>query len=181
MIGAIKVADDIFMVPWDQGNGQLRREAWIDSHGKVARYCLAYINPEVFAGDDGRVLRYDFEVGGFRCHVEGRETSVDSSSLEELEDIFDIKWNNLPKDSTASITAGGANPSEIDVDRIDETDDYAETKGMKLTITKGNSTDFFKRGRELARRLDAGEHVEPEKVVIFGHRDDLCYTGLQKR
>ncbi len=51
---------------------------------------------------------------------------------------------------------------------------------MKLTITKGNATDFFRHGKELARRLDRGEEVEPEKVVIFGHRDDLCYTMLPK-
>ncbi len=181
MSDGIKVADDIFMVPWDQGNGQLRREIWVDSRGKVARYCLAYINPEAFAGDDGRVLRYDFDESGFSCYLEGTETSVASSSLEELEELFNIKWDNLAKDNTPPVTVNVAGPGGIDVDRIDETDEYAETKGMKLTITKGTSADFFRHGRELAKKLDEGGHVEPEKVVIFGHRDDLCYTGLQKR
>ena len=55
-----------------------------------------------------------------------------------------------------------------------------ETKMMKLTITKGSAADFFRRGKELAGKLDRGEDAEPEKVVIFGNRQDLCYSLLTK-
>jgi hypothetical protein len=181
MTETTKVADDIFMVPWDQGNGQLRREVWVDQQDKVRRYYLAFVNPETFAEEDGMVLGYDFDGGKFRSHLKGAATTIDLFSFEELEELFDIKWANLPKDCVTPLAPGEAGPAEIDVAKIDETDDYAETKDMKLTITKGSSADFFKRGRELARKLDMGEHVEPEKVVIFGHRDDLCYTMLQKK
>ncbi len=181
MTDLIKVADDIFMVPWDQGNGQLRREIWVNGAGKVSRYSLAYMNPEAFAGDDGRVLGYDFADGGFFSYLKGAKMSVDSSSLGEMEELFNIKWDNLAKDNTPPITARTSGSGGIDVDRIDESDEYAETKEMKLTITKGSSADFFRHGREIAKKLDEGGHVEPERVIIFGHRDDLCYTGLQKR
>ena len=34
---------------------------------------------------------------------------------------------------------------------------------------------------ELASRLDRGEWPEPEKLVIFGHHNDLCYSELPKK
>ncbi|HTP65409.1 MAG TPA: hypothetical protein VMJ66_08465 [Geobacteraceae bacterium] len=182
MTATKKIADDIFMAPWDQGNGQLRREVWVDGEGKVTRYDLAYINPGTFAGEEGKVLGYDFLDGRFHCHLKGSTTEITLESFEELEDIFNIKWDNMPREGIPQLSSSGeAGSGEIDLNKIGEMDDYAETKGMKLTITKGHSTDFFHRGKELARKLDHGESVEPGKVVIFGHRDDLCYTGLQKR
>ena len=182
MTATKKIVDDVFMAPWDQGNGQIRREVWVDGEGKVTRYDIAYLNPEMFAGDEGRVLGYEFMDGAFCGHLKGVTTEIDLDSFEELEDIFNIKWTNLPKEGMPQMSSPGATGTgEIDLNKIDEMDDYAETKGMKLTITKGRSTDFFHRGKELARKLDRGEPVEPEKVVIFGHRDDLCYTMLQKR
>ncbi len=181
MADTTKAADDIFMVPWDQGNGQIRREVWVDNQGKVTRYLLAYFNPEAFGEDGGRVLGYDFDHGNFTCHLRGAVTSLNPLSLGELEELFAVKWTNLPKESGPPVTFREAEGNDIDVDGIDEADEYAETKDMKLTITKGNSADFFKRGRELTQRLERGEHVEPEKVVVFGHRDDLCYTMLPRQ
>ncbi len=181
MSGTTKIADDIFMVPWDQGNGQIRREVWGDGQGNVTRYHLAYFNSEAFNDDEGRILGYDYEGGKFVFHLRGEITSLGPLSFSALEELFAIKWANLPKDSGPPSTFGEAASGNIDVNKIDEMDEYAETRGMKMTITKGISADFFKRGKELALRLERGEHVEPEKVVIFGHRDDLCYSMLPKR
>ena len=178
MMETIKVADDIYMVPWDQGNGQLRREVWVDKEGKVVHYYLAYINRESFSGDNGRVMGYDYKNGSHYSHLKGEISAVEFSSLGELEEKFDIKWNNLPKESGPMISQ---NETGIDENEVDVADDYQETKGMRLTITKGSAADFFRRGKELASKLDKREQVEPEKVVIFGNRHDLCYSGMQKQ
>jgi len=181
MNGTIKISDDIFMVPWDQGNGQIRREVWIDKEGKVANYFLAYLNLENCPSDEGIVLGYDYNNGCLYSHLRGAITAVEFSSLEELEERFDIKWNNLPKESGPIVDPGEKGMIKHDLNEITGNDDYSETKEMKLTITKGSSGDFFRHGKALARKLDRGEDVEPEKVVIFGDRHDLCYSGLSKQ
>lgn len=174
----MKLADDIFMVPWDQGNGVIRREIWGDRGGKASHYSLSYINQEIFPGDGGRVLGYDYCNGNLTSHLMGNRTSASVSSLAELEELFDIKWNNLAKESGPMVFKSEPHPDEIS--QLDGSD-YPEIKGMKLTITRGSSADFFRRGKELASRLDRGEHPEPEKVVIFGHQNDLCYSNLPKK
>jgi len=178
MTATMKVADDIYMVPWSDGNGQIRREVWVDGEGRAARYTLVYINQDVLPEDEGRVLGYGMDNGALLLHRMGTVTTFEFSNLEEIEERFAIEWDLLPKQNeplagkTASTPAGGI---------MQETDAYAETKGMKLTITKGNAADFFGRGRELARKLDRGERINPEKVVIFGDRHDLCYSQMPKR
>jgi hypothetical protein len=177
MTGTTKMADDIYMVPWEQGNGQIRREVWVDKQGKVARYYLAYSNQDAFQGDDGMVLGYDYNNGNLNSHLMGTEKAIEFSSLVELEEQFDKEWNNIPKQSVPTISQDAAGLNENIADGID---DYMETKMMKLTITKGTAADFFRRGKELAGKLDRGEDTEPEKVVIFGNRQDLCYSLLTK-
>jgi hypothetical protein len=178
MTDTTKVADDIYMVPWEQGNGQIRREVWVDKEGKVTHYHLAYINRETLSGDNGWVMGYDYENGCLHSHLMEELSTSEFSSLEEMEETFDIKWNNLPKESGPVISHDAMGINENEDDAID---DYQETKGMRLTITKGSAADFFRRGRELASKLDRGEQVEKEKVVIFGNRHDLCYSGMQKQ
>jgi hypothetical protein len=181
MTDTTKISDDIFMVPWDQGNGQIRREVWVDKERKVTHYYLAYINPESCLANEGTVLGYDYNNGSLFSHLLGTITAVEFSSFEELEEQFDIKWNNIPKQSGPVLSPGKTGLSEDHLNRIDEIDDYAETKEMKLTITKGTATDFFRHGKALARKLDRGEDIEAEKVVIFGNRHDLCYSGLSRQ
>jgi len=174
----MKLADDIFMVPWDQGNGVIRREIWGDQEGKASHYSLSYINQEIFPGDGGMVMGFDYSNGTLVGHVMGNQTAGTVSSLAELEDLFDIKWNNLAKESGPMVFQSESHPDEIS--QL-ESHDYPEIKGMKLTITRGSSADFFRRGKELAAKLDRGEHPEPEKVVIFGHRNDMCYSNLPEK
>ena len=54
-----KVIDDSYELSLKRGNGTLRREVWVDLDGKVVRYNLAYINHNIFQGDNGRVIGYD--------------------------------------------------------------------------------------------------------------------------
>ncbi len=120
MNSTIKISDDIFMVPWEQGNGQIRREVWVDKGGRqVTRYDLAYINPEAFADDNGRVLGFDFTAGKFFSRIKGEATVVNLSSFAEMEELFAIKWANLPKEMGPVTTSG---PTEIDLHKIDEAD-----------------------------------------------------------
>jgi len=181
MVDTTKISDDIFMVPWDLGNGQIRREVWVDKEMKVTHYYLAYINPESCAADEGTVLGYDYKNGSLFSHLMGTISAIEFTSFEELEEQFDIKWENTPKQSGPALTPCDTDPNEHGLNQRDEFDDFSETRDMKLTITKGTPADFFRHGKALARKLDRGEEVEAEKVVIFGNRHDLCYSGLSKQ
>jgi hypothetical protein len=178
MTDTIKVADDIYMVPWSDGNGQIRREAWAGEGGRAARYRLVYINPVMSGADEGWVLGYELGDGVLNLHRMGTVTPVEILSLEEVEERFALEWDLLPKQNEPRVSIPDPGPES---GMIADLDDYSETKGMHLTITKGSAADFFRRGREIAGKLDRGERIEPEKVVIFGDRHDLCYSQLPKR
>lgn len=177
MNNATKVADDIFMVSREQGGGAIRREIWVGRDGKTSTYHLTYINQEARTDSDGLVLGVDYVNGEWSEYLMGESRQVKFSSLEEMEERFDVKWNFLPRPTTP-LTGAGTPPSGVL--SAEDPEEYFETKGMKLTITRGKSADFFKRGRELAARLDKGERFEPEKVVMFGSHDELCYSRLPK-
>jgi hypothetical protein len=178
MTDTIKVADDIYMVPWSEGNGQIRREVWVDRLGKATRYLLAYINRDILASDDGRVLGYQLDEGSLKVHRMGTVTPLLLSTLEEAEERFALEWDLLSKQNEPLVNPSGMGAETA---TVGDSDGYSETKGMHLTITKGTSADFFRRGRELACKLDRSQQIEPEKVVIFGDRHDLCYSQMPKR
>lgn len=175
MTNATKVADDIFMVPWDQGNGVIRREIWIGADGRTCRYHLAYVNQDMCTEDAGRVLGLEYADGELTLYSQGVKKRSIFTSFEEMEERFDVKWNFLPKPNEPP--AGHGAPVGLPADDQEE---YSETRGMKLSITKGSAADFFKRGKELAALLDRGECPEPHKVIMFGSRVDLCYSHMPK-
>ncbi len=175
MTETTKIADDIFMVPWGEGNGVIRREVWVDANNRASRYHLAYINEDSCREDKGRVLGFDYSEGGLCEYSGGRRTAGSFSTLVAMEESFEVRWHAIPKTSTPPTGNAGAGgiPSG-------EGDDYSDIKGMKLIITKGTVSDFFKRGRELASKLDRGERPESEKVVMMGRRADLCHSHMPK-
>ncbi|MEI8163817.1 MAG: DUF6516 family protein [Betaproteobacteria bacterium] len=73
-------------------NGILRREVWMDSQGKVVRYNLAYINHDVFQGDNGRVVGYDNAHGVHRRHSKGKVETVEFQSFGHIEERFEADW-----------------------------------------------------------------------------------------
>jgi hypothetical protein len=168
-----KVADDIFMVPWYEGNGVIRREIWVGPDRKAIHYYLAYFNLDYFAGDNGRVIGLEYKNGALKTSLLGEETAGSFVSLEELEERFEQQWNDLPKQSCPP---GGQSSEQSGGISADDTGDYPEQKQMMLTIAKGDAADFFKRGRKLAAKIELGEEVKPEKIILFGHRHELCYT-----
>lgn len=91
-MAASKIQDVSTTLSKKHGNGILRREVWVDDHGKVVRYNLAYINHEVFQGDNGRVIGYDNAHGFHHRHFMGTCEAVDFVSLEAIEDRFQADW-----------------------------------------------------------------------------------------
>jgi hypothetical protein len=61
-----------------------KEEVWRDAAGEVVRYSLAYIDPWIFAGDNGRVLGYDNAHGHHHRHFCGVETPVAYTSYEQV-------------------------------------------------------------------------------------------------
>jgi len=77
----------------------LRREIWVDSQGRVARYNLAYINFLLHPGDHGRVLGYDSAHGQHHRHYKGTVPIVSGRSFEQIEARFQKEWNQLAKEA----------------------------------------------------------------------------------
>lgn len=75
-----------------RGNGILRREVWVDGKGKVTRYNLAYINHDIFQGDNGRVVGYDNAHGVHHRHYRGKVETVEFHGFEAIEERFEADW-----------------------------------------------------------------------------------------
>ena len=76
----------------------LRREIWVNAQRSVVRYNLAYINPLVYSGDNGRVLGYDTAHGVPYRHWRGKVTEVEPASFEEIEFRFQEDWTRLSRE-----------------------------------------------------------------------------------
>lgn len=71
-----KIHDDYHRISDKRGNRQLRREVWVDKHGKITRSSLAYINHRLREGDNGRVVGYDDQHGYHQWHFFGKVEKV---------------------------------------------------------------------------------------------------------
>lgn len=91
-MAATKIQDVSTTLSKKRGNGILRREVWVDGKGKVVRYNLAYINHEIFQGDNGRVIGYDNAHGFHHRHCKGKVETVEFVSVEAIEDRFQADW-----------------------------------------------------------------------------------------
>jgi hypothetical protein len=87
-----KVVDDTHRISKKRGNGLLRREIWVDEEGKVSRYNLAYINHNLYPGDNGRVIGYDNAHDGHHRHYFGQMEPVEFTSFEDIERQFERDW-----------------------------------------------------------------------------------------
>lgn len=92
-----KVQDVSTRLAKKRGNGILRREVWVDGKGKVIRYNLAYINHDIFQGDNGRVLGYDNAHGFHHRHFKGKVEAVEFHSFDNIEDRFEADWTAFRK------------------------------------------------------------------------------------
>jgi len=90
-----KIRDERHKISNKRGNGQLRREVWIDDRGAIIRYNLAYINHFMYNGDNGRVLGYDNQHGHHHRHCMGLTEPIPFVSFEDIENRFDHEWTML--------------------------------------------------------------------------------------
>ena len=90
-----KIVDDTHHITQKRGNGQLRREIWVDTQGHVTRYNLAYINHELHAGDNGRVVGYDNQHGHHHRNYFGVVAAIEFTSFDDVEDQFQTDWAAL--------------------------------------------------------------------------------------
>ena len=91
----IKAIDELITLPIKKGNGLLRYTASTNMKGEIMRYSLAYINPLLFTGDNGRVLGFDNSHGHHHRHYMGKEDKITFTSYEEIANRFEIEWREL--------------------------------------------------------------------------------------
>ncbi|SEM02920.1 hypothetical protein SAMN05216319_3409 [Duganella sp. CF402] len=63
--------------------------------GELRHYSLAYINPLIFAGDNGRVLGYDNAHGFPHRHFMGTITPEPSLPWDEIREKFEREWREI--------------------------------------------------------------------------------------
>jgi Family of unknown function (DUF6516) len=90
-----KIIDETHHIASKRGNGQLRREVWIDNKGVVTRYNLAYINHSMTTKDNGRVIGYDNQHGYHHRHHLGEISAVTLTTFEAIEFAFEADWTAL--------------------------------------------------------------------------------------
>lgn len=89
----IIIIDESHKISDKRGNGKLRREVWTDqSTGVVTKYNLAYINHNIYSGDNGRVVGYDNAHDGHHRHYFGHVEPIDLVSFEDIEERFEEAW-----------------------------------------------------------------------------------------
>ncbi|MDO8301526.1 MAG: DUF6516 family protein [Lacisediminimonas sp.] len=62
---------------------------------KVVSYALAYINPLIFSGDNGRVLGYDNSHGYTHRHYMGSIVPDPFTGYEDLYERFEREWQEI--------------------------------------------------------------------------------------
>lgn len=83
-------------VPARLGGGVLKERVIRELPSKkVVSYALAYINPLIFSGDNGRVLGYDNSHGYSHRHFMGVISAEPFTSYEALYDRFEQEWQTL--------------------------------------------------------------------------------------
>jgi hypothetical protein len=98
--GLRKLEDERLYLSKSRGGGMLRREIWVDGQGRVVRYNLAYINPLLYSGDNGRVLGFDSAHGIHHRHYKGTVRAVTFESFEQIDKRFQEEWYRLVKGRT---------------------------------------------------------------------------------
>lgn len=75
----------------------LQLQVWEDDNHKVVKYDLVYINPLIYAGDNGRVLAYDNNHDIHHKHYFGEFIEVDFVSYEDQLMKFEKEYEALKR------------------------------------------------------------------------------------
>ncbi len=90
-----KIINTVYKISTKRGNGQLRREVWVNGNGQVTRYNLAYINHDICQKDNGRVVGYDNAHGVHHRHRMGVVEPVKFTNFQDIEARFQQAWQAL--------------------------------------------------------------------------------------
>jgi hypothetical protein len=95
-ISLLRYAPADAKIPERLGGGILKELVEQDMpSGKLRRYSLAYINPLIFTGDNGRVLGYDNAHGRPHRHFMGEITPEPDLSWEQIREKFEREWRDI--------------------------------------------------------------------------------------
>ena len=84
------------LIPARLGGGVLKERVRRELPSKkVISYALAYINPLIFNGDNGRVLGYDNSHGFSHKHYLGNVTPIRFMGYEALYEQFESEWQEI--------------------------------------------------------------------------------------
>ena len=70
------------------------RVEW-DESGGITTYSLAYIDPTIFSGDNGRVLGYDNRHGYHHRHYFGQVTAIQFKGYVAIEKRFEAEFQEM--------------------------------------------------------------------------------------
>lgn len=85
-----KIVDERYVLPKKRGGGTIKIEAWEDNKGQLVKYNIAYINHDLYQGDNGRVIGYDNAHDYHHKHEFGEISPVeDFSSYEDILERFE--------------------------------------------------------------------------------------------
>jgi hypothetical protein len=83
-------------IPSRLGGGILKERVIRDlTSKKLVSYALAYINPLIFSGDNGRVLGYDNSHAYSHRHYLGSIVPDPFTSYEDLYERFEREWQEI--------------------------------------------------------------------------------------
>jgi hypothetical protein len=83
-----KVIDEQFILPYEQGGGIIKFEAW-EYENHIVKYNMVYINKNIFSNDNGRVMGYDNSHDFHHKHYFGQITELDDFvNYQELVNRF---------------------------------------------------------------------------------------------
>jgi hypothetical protein len=97
-VGVRKAVNEQLYLSKANGGGIVRREIWVDGQDRIVRYNLAYMNPLIYSGDNGRVVGYDSAHGHHHRHYKGKVAAVSFSSFARIEAQFQKEWTKLAKE-----------------------------------------------------------------------------------
>jgi hypothetical protein len=84
------------LVPSKLGGGVLKELVIRELPSKkVIKYSLAYINPKIYGGDNGRVLGYDNSHGFSHRHFKGTISAEAFPGYEALYEKFEKEWQSI--------------------------------------------------------------------------------------
>ena len=91
-----RYAPDDAVIPKKLGGGILKELVIRHSASKIVfHYSLAYINPLIFSGDNGRVLGYDNSHDYSHKHYLGKTTPEKFTAYEQLREKFEREWRGI--------------------------------------------------------------------------------------